>query len=348
VAPAVSLETKIGQMLMVGFRGLRLDASNPVGAAIVAGQLGNVVLFDADLAGAPSRNIESPEQLTALTNDIRSLAPVRPLIAADQEGGRVARLGPQNGFPATVSAAYLGAQGDPELTRRYAGEMAATLAGAGINLNLAPVVDVNTNPANPVIGQAGRSFSADPEVVTAHAKAFIEAHHAAGVLCTLKHFPGHGSSTADSHLGFVDVSQTWSEIELTPYRELIAAGQADVIMTAHVFNEGLDPTYPATLSERTLNGLLRGELGYDGVVMTDDMLMGAISQNYGFAEAVELAVNAGADILAISNNAAVYQGDAHVAAFDVLMTAVAAGRVSESRIDSAYRRIEALKRRLTN
>jgi beta-N-acetylhexosaminidase len=340
------IDQKIGQMLMVGFVGPSVDANSSLGIAIGAGRLGNVVLFDAD-ASSPSgvRNIDNMQQLAALCGELQALAPTPMLIATDEEGGKVARLNERHGFAPTVSEQYLGDQDDPALTQRYAGDMARELAAAGINLNLAPVVDVNVNPANPVIGSAGRSFSADPEVVTREALAFITAHHDQHVLCTLKHFPGHGSSTADSHLGFVDVTGTWTRAELEPFRAIIAAGQADVVMTAHIFNANLDPQYPATLSEPTIGGLLRREFGYDGVVLTDDMQMGASRQYYGFEEAIELAINAGADIIAIANTTA-YDAEAHTRAFDAIANAVRAGRISEARIDESNRRIAALKQRL--
>jgi beta-N-acetylhexosaminidase len=335
-----------GQMLMVGFRGLTMDATHPIGAAIAGDRLGNVVLFDTDIPTSSAvRNIDSPEQLRALTASLQSLAPLPMLIAVDQEGGQVTRLDERHGFPPTVSAQYLGQQDDLALTTEYASTMARALADAGITLNLAPVVDLNVNPQNPVIGAVGRSFSADPDVVTRHALAFIDAHHAEGVLCTLKHFPGHGSSRADSHLGFVDVTETWSRAELEPFRRIIAEGKADAIMTAHIFNNALDRTYPATLSRATINGLLREELRYDGVVITDDMQMGAIRQHYGFEESIELAVNAGADIIAIADNT-IYAGDVHARAFDTIVRAVREGRISGERVEQAYRRVLALKSRL--
>jgi beta-N-acetylhexosaminidase len=346
--PATSIETKIGQMLMVGFRGLTIDSSTPFGAAIAAGRVGHVVLFDADgLLGSDVRNIQDPAQLTALTAQLQTLGPSLMLIAVDEEGGLVARLDQRHGFPATVSEQYLGQQDDVDLTARYAGSMAMALATSGVNLNLAPVVDLNVNPDNPVIGSLGRSFSADPDVVTRQATAFIDAFHLEHVLCTLKHFPGHGSSTADSHIGFVDVTNTWSRTELEPFRRIIAAGKADVVMTAHIFNATLDPDYPATLSKKTIDGILRGELGYDGVVVTDDMQMGAIRQQYGFEQAVELAVNAGADIVSIANTT-VYEADVHERAFNVIAQAVQAGRINPARIDEAYGRITSLKRRLVD
>ena len=178
----------------------------------------------------------------------------------------------------------------------------------GINQNLAPVVDLNVNPVSPAIGAYERSFGADVDKVTAHARAFIEAHHAHQVLCTLKHFPGHGSAAGDSHNGFVDVTETWSHEELAPYATLIQAGLADAVMTAHVFNRQWDETDPATLSPAVITGLLREELGYSGVVFSDDMQMGAIQQFYTFEEAIRKALEAGVDVIAIANNS-VYDED---------------------------------------
>lgn len=223
--------------------------------------------------------------------------------------------------------------------------MAQVLASVGVNLNLAPVVDLNVNPDNPVIGALGRSFSADPAVVTRQALAFIDAMHADGILCTLKHFPGHGSSTADSHLGFVDVTNTWSPTELEPFRNIINAGKSDAIMTAHIFNARLDPDYPATLSHATITGILRNQLGYDGVVLTDDMQMGAIANYYGFEQAIELAINAGADIISIASTT-ISGGDAGGRAFAAIADAVAAGRIPAARIDESSARIQRLKQRI--
>ena len=196
-------------MLLVGFRGLAVDQMHPIVADIRDRHLGGVVLFDFD---APSwsdvRNVESPEQVRALVASLQSFATVPLLVAVDQEGGKVARLDERHGFPPTVSHRFLGEQDNLALTRESAAALAKTLAAVGITLNLAPVVDVNVNPNNPVIGKLDRSFSSDPAVVARHAQAFIEAHHAQGVLCCPKHFPGHGSSTAHSHRGLVDVTDT--------------------------------------------------------------------------------------------------------------------------------------------
>ncbi|MDX9710395.1 MAG: glycoside hydrolase family 3 N-terminal domain-containing protein [Trichloromonas sp.] len=258
-----SLDERLGRMLMVGFRGTRLADGHFILRDLGKHHLGGVILFDYDLESREyGRNIASPEQLRELTGRLRREAR-RPLfIAIDQEGGRVNRLAPRYGFPATLSHEELGRLDDPAETARRAAAQTRTLREAGINFNLAPVVDLRVNPDNPVISRYGRAFAADTAKVTAQARAYIAGHRQEGVLTCLKHFPGHGSSTADSHLGFTDVSGNWRKDELIPYRELIAAGLADAVMTAHVFNAQLDKELPATLSPAVIDGLLRKELGF--------------------------------------------------------------------------------------
>lgn len=336
----------LGQMLLVGFRGLAVDDRHPIVADIRERHLGGVVLFDWDGPARSSvRNVESPAQLRALTASLQGAAASTLLIAVDQEGGQVARLSPRHGFPASASHQQLGELAERALTAGTAQSMARLLAQAGINLNLAPVVDVATNPANPIIARHGRSFGADPALVSRLAAAFVQAHHDERVLCCLKHYPGHGSSSADSHDGFVDVSDTWTQEELQPYIDLIRAGLADSIMTAHVFNAALDPVYPATLSRSTIDGLLRGDLGYDGVVISDDMQMGAIRRHYGYEDAVLAAVDAGVDILAISNNVT-FEEDIVSRTVEILRQAVESGRIGRARIEQSYARIQRLKQRL--
>jgi len=173
----------------------------------------------------------------------------------------------------------------------------------------------------------------------------IAAHRQLGVICCLKHFPGHGSSRRDSHLGFTDVSDTWEAPELEPYREIIARGQADAIMTAHIFNRRLDPELPATLSHKTISGLLRRELGFAGVVISDDLDMKAISAEFERETALELALNAGNDILLIANNLA-YDDRVAARTQESILGLVAAGRVSQARIDEACGRVLALKAKI--
>lgn len=342
----VSVEAKIGQMLMLGFRGTALAPTDPFVAELRDLNLGSVVLFQYDtILKIFDRNIQSPAQLAALDQSLQSYANSPLFISIDQEGGIINRLTEQDGFPATQSQQYYGTLNDLAATRAASEAEGKVLRAAGINLNLAPVVDVNTNPTNPIIGKYERSFSADPKVVTANAIASIEGYHAAGILTTLKHFPGHGSSTGDSHTGFVDVTTTWQPLELDPYRDIINAGLADAVMTAHIFNSNLDPQYPATLSKKIISGILREQLGFDGVVITDDMQMGAIREYYGYPEAVELALNAGVDILAIANNT-IYEPDIAPRTISIVKQLVADGKITSERIDQSYQRIQKLKSRI--
>lgn len=342
------LAIKIGQMLLVGFRGLTVDEQHPVVQAIHDYHLSGVILFDYDVAQKqPMRNIQSPQQVKTLTATLQSFAPLPLLIAIDYEGGAINRLPEKYGFPATVSFQHLGNTGDIRLTARQATVMAENLENLGINLNMAPVVDLRINPQNPIIARLKRSFSADPAVVTQHALAFIHAHHQHHVLCTLKHFPGHGSSRKDSHLGLTDVTDTWSPIELTPYANLIQANVVDAIMTAHVFNAQLDSTYPATLSYATVTGLLRQKLNYQGVVLSDDMQMRAVTHHYGLEVALQKAVEAGVDIIVMGNNTGVFEEDIAERAFTMLYELATQGKISLERIDASYQRIRRLKAQLT-
>lgn len=342
----VPLDVKIGQMLKIGFRGMEIADTNHIVRDIQKYHLGGVVLFDYDVpAKSSERNIESPEQLKQLVEDLKNLANLPLIVSIDQEGGRVARLKPKFGFPETVSAQYIGDLNNSDSTRHYATETAKLLSEMGINVNLAPVVDVNVNPDNPIIGGLGRSFSGDPQTVAKHARIYIETMHDYGILTVLKHFPGHGSSEKDSHLGVVDVTETWSRKELVPYRRLIESGLADAVMTAHIFNARLDSTYPATLSEPTISGILRDSLGFDGVIISDDMMMGAIRKEYGLKTTIAQAIKAGVDILSFANNS-VYDPDIVPKAHEIITQLVKQGEISGQRINESYRRIMAFKERL--
>ncbi len=340
------LREKIGQMLMVGFRGLDVDEDSWVVEDIRKGRIGGVILYDYDVARNSSRrNIESPRQLKALTSELQTASKRPLLIAVDQEGGQVARLKEKNGFPSTVSQAWLGRQNDPDLTGTYASKTAKTLARMGININLAPVVDVNLNPENPVIGRLERSFSSDPELVARHAKEVIASHREKGVLTALKHFPGHGSSSRDTHQGFTDVTHTWSPKELDPYREIFATVGADMVMTAHVFNSRLDPEWPASLSSRILGDLLRGKMDYQGVIISDDMQMGAIRKEYSLETALERTILAGTDIIVFGNNL-VYEPGIAQKAITIITDLVHKGCIPAWRINTSYERISQLKNKL--
>jgi beta-N-acetylhexosaminidase len=364
--PEAGLATDAGRLVMVGFRGTTPEEVGPLAGQLRRGEVGGVVLFDVDRGpgdapGAASdpagpqltgrtRNVVSAEQVRELVAGLRRLAAAggndHLLVAADQEGGRVARFGERHGFPPTLPARELGRSGDPERTRAQAAEMAGTLAALGVDLNLAPVVDLDLAPEGPAIGALGRSFSPDAQEVIRHARAFVEAHRARGVATALKHFPGHGSAAADSHVAMADVTATWSPAELEPYRALIAEGLADVVMTAHVLHRALDPEWPATLSPAVVTGLLRGELDFRGVVMTDDLQMGAIAGGHRPATVIRRALVAGADILLFANNSpGVYEYDAAPLAVETILRLVERGDVPAGRVAEAAARVRRLATR---
>lgn len=274
--------------------------------------VGAVILFDVDVptyrrqlaVGLPPeearrrspRNILDPAQLLTLTDYIRAVLGDHVLIAVDQEGGQVARLAPWRGFRADPSARAFAALVPAEQVRA-ARAQAAQLAAAGIDLNFAPCVDLDSGADNPIIGGLDRAYAADPDVVTACARTVIAAHRDMGVAACLKHFPGHGSSRADTHLGAVDVTGTWNrDAELAPYRALRDEPNT-AVMVAHVRHRGLDPDRPASLSPAVVDGLLRGELGFRGAVVTDSIDMRAVADHHAPEEAAVLAVRAGCDLV---------------------------------------------------
>ena len=340
-----SLSVKIGQMLMIGFRGTSLDNAPEIAADITRRRIGGVVLFDYDVpTHSPSRNIVSPQQLASLTLELQKLANIPLFIAIDQEGGNVSRLKQARGFPSSVSAAYLGKLNNPDSTTTAAVQTAQTLKAMHISINFGPVADLNSNPDNPVIGRLGRSFSSDPSIVISNLQLIIQAYHNNGIIATLKHFPGHGSSTTDTHRDFTDITASWSEQELEPYRALIASGYSDAIMTAHVFNAKLDTLYPATLSKQTLTGLLRDKLHFKGVIVSDDIQMKAIADRYGLETAVQLAIEAGVDLLLFGNNTSYDPAIASKAA-EIIRSLLQKRIITPERIDQSYQRIMVLKNR---
>lgn len=334
---------RLGQMILVGFRGTELTSQDSVYRDLKERNIAGVVLFDKDvITGNTNRNIENPTQLLQLSSDIIGNASTPPIIAVDQEGGLVSRLKESKGFPKSVSAEYLGNVDNEDSTQYYARLMAQEFMVVGTNTNFAPVVDVNTNPNNPVIGKLERSFSSDPEKVVEHAGYVIDEYSKEGVLSVLKHFPGHGSSTADSHLGFTDVTETWDEKELIPYRELFAEKEIHAVMTAHIFNAEIDSVWPATLSDITINGLLRDSLGFKGVVFSDDMQMDAISAEYGLETAIQQAINAGVDILIFGNNLE-YDPDIAEKAVNIIQKLLREGKIEEETVEKSLARIDSLK-----
>lgn len=341
-----ALDAKLGQMVMVGFRGAEPDECRAFLDALGECPLCGVWLTDNDSPmGWTHGNIRSPDQVKRLTAALQAASSTPLFVAIDGEGGQIIRLKERYGFPAFASAQRIGELDDPPFARAQADGLAELLETCGINFNFAPVLDVNKNPANPIIAGKQRSFSADAQVVARLAEVFVEAHHRAGILCAGKHFPGHGSSANDSHEGLVDVTESWAEDELIPYRHLIEHGLLDAVLTAHVCLRQIDPHLPATLSPRIITGMLRERLGFDGLVFTDDLNMGAIQAHYPLERSIELCIAAGADVVLHAN---VMQYDPDIAArtIRILRQLVESGRLGEQRVEQSYQRVMALKRRI--
>ena len=335
-----ALQQEAGELLLVGFSGTDAAGNVQLERLLCATRAGGVLVF--------GRNVVDAAQLARLTRATRELGAAcagrPPVIGVDAEGGRVMRLSPAAGYGPTRSHRELGEANDVAETEREARHIGRMLREAGIDWNLGPVVDVGYNPSNTVIVANGRSFGSDPAVVIAHARAWVHGMHAEGVLTALKHFPGHGSSFADSHHGFVDVTDTANAaVELVPYRALLADGLVDSIMTAHVYNRRLDRRHPATLSRATIEGVLREELGYGGLVVSDDLRMGAIDQRYGLERAAVLALRAGVDFLLIADDRLPDGRSAAEVALAAIRHALARRRLPPQRVEEALRRVRDFK-----
>jgi beta-N-acetylhexosaminidase len=331
-----TLEEKIGQMIMVGLPNFG-TAKDTMIIDITERNLGGVILY--------GYNLLNPWQIRSLTYELQTHAGGHLFIAVDQEGGLVARLNQNNGYATTHSAYTLGTiYNSEDSTRAQAELMASWLNEAGFNMNLAPVVDVNVNPASPAIGAKNRSFSSDEFVVYQHASWFIDAFNQQNIATALKHFPGHGSALNDSHLGFTEITSTWEDRELDPYRLLIQDGYKDAIMTGHLVHLNWDTEYPASLSHYAVTSILRDSLGFEGVVITDELFMGALSNNYGLNETIVKTINAGSDLLLFNTN--IYNSQSLVRyIISLVLSKIASGDIEESTIDAAYERISELKER---
>lgn len=324
---------RVGQRFMIGFDGL--EASPDVKRLIRDFGVGHVILF--------ARNVASPEQVAGLNRELQETArdaghDTPLLIAVDQEGGRVARMGP----PWTVwpPLRALGRIGDESLSRRMGAALAAECASAGIKCDFAPIMDVDTNPDNPIIGN--RSFGDDPERVGRLAVAMIEGLQGGGVVASAKHFPGHGDTNLDSHLELpvVELSRSrLDDVEIRPFKRAIAAKVATIMM-AHVLYPELDPEYPASISRPVVEGILRRELRYDGVVLADDLEMKAVADRWTPDRSAVLALQATCDIVPVC-----ITHDAQVTAIEGAVRAVEAGDVPFKAMDDSLRRIRSLKER---
>lgn len=330
---AMTTQEKVGQLLVAGIGGT--EAGEDGLQAVQDYQVGGVILF--------GRNVESAEQLADLTGELKALnGDNTPLfLCVDQEGGRVDRMPPEvDDLPSAYD--YIAAGGDP-LERGKV--LAAQCAAFGFNLDFSTCLDIWSNPDNTVIGD--RAYGSDPDTVTQAGLAVNEGLEQGGVIPVVKHFPGHGDTSTDSHVDLPVVdkgAEELKEFELIPFQEAIEAG-TPCVMVAHILMTQIDPDLPASLSPKVVDGLLRQEMGYDGVVCTDDLTMGAISNTYGMGEAAVMAVEAGCDLLLVCHEA-----DNLTAARDALLSAVETGRISMERLDASVYRILSLKQEygLTN
>lgn len=333
-AAQASLDTLVGNCLVLGFLG---DHAQAEGAArleddLAVGRVGGVLFL--------RHNARSRDGVLGLSQRFRSAAP-NAWLAIDQEGGFVQRLTDEMGFTDIPTAEALAEMG-LDAARPVFAQAARELAQSGFSMNLAPVADLR-HDGNEVIDRWARAFGDDPDTVAAFCGAFIEAMEGEGVACAIKHFPGHGRSQGDSHDGFVDISETWGEVEAAPFERLIEQDKAHLIMGGHLINRRLDPSgRPVTLSAPVLQGLLREQMGYRGAVITDDLDMGAIRNQYSREQAIVDSLAAGNDLLLISNSADA-DPDLPRRAVDWVGAAIEDGRLSLDRLIDANARIAALK-----
>jgi beta-N-acetylhexosaminidase len=343
-AHAQSLDQMAGQMIIVGFAGNSPDDASvkAVAREIAAGTLGGIMYL--------KPNVKSLGAVKAMNAEFRAASPnLPPFITLDQEGGAVERLTSDVGFTEMPNAETIAANDTPTQAEAAYAKMATGIAALGFTVNFGPVADLNINPKNQIIAKYGRSFGKASSTVAAFDKAFVDAHHAAGLLTALKHFPGHGSSTADSHMGFVDISKSWRPVELDPYRTMFADGYDDFVMVGHLYHSGYGDEdglkLPASLSANWIDGVLRGQLKFAGVVISDDLEMGAIRKQFDLHDTIVRAVDAGVDVLLFSNTAA-YSPDLADNVRAILVAEAQADPAFKAKIAASYARIVAMKGRI--
>jgi beta-N-acetylhexosaminidase len=331
MASVKNIKNLVGQLFIVGFNGYSVP--NEYKAFMQEFNLGGTLYF--------KRNVQSPGQLAELSNELQFSCRAKEspafIISIDHEGGKINRLvKPFTKFPGND---YLGELGSPKIGFEFGMVLGKELKAVGINVNFAPVVDVNTNKDNPVI--KNRAFSSDPEVCGRMGSAVCRGIQKMGVAAVAKHFPGHGDTTEDSHFALAKVNKSLEElerIELIPFRRVIRS-RVEGIMTAHVLNPKIDPEYPATMSEKTIEGILRQQMRYTRVVFSDDLEMKAITEHYPGDEAAILSINAGCDLL-------IYRGDAGLplSAVEAVIKAVESNRIPLAKIEAANERVLGLKK----
>lgn len=338
-----SLNQLVGQLIIAGFREPEVNYNLDIVRYIRDFNLGGIILYDEDLeiGGLGTRNIKSKDQIWKLTQQLQSYSDNGLLIAIDQEGGSVARLKPEYGFPKLRSWNHIGKMDDLLISEQFASSISDDLKACGINLNLAPVLDLNYG-AETIIGKSKRALSSEPKKIAKHARIFINVLRNNNIISCGKHFPGQGSAYGDTHEGITDVSETWNDKDLVPYSELIQSGDLDMVMVAHVFNRSIDHKFPASLSKNVINNILRKNLGFTGLVICDDPSMKAISDNYDLEQAFELMLNAGVDLFCLGNNLR-YNKNYISKSLSALSKLVETNKISEDRIYESINRVNVLR-----
>ena len=338
-----TLERLIGQLIIAGFRGSNAPPDSPIANFIKDYNLAGVILYDEDvkIGGLGSRNIQSPDQLKDLSDQLQSFSKDGLLISIDQEGGGTNRLKSNYGFPEIPSWNHMGLLDNDLMTLQFSQTIASTLNDCGINVNFAPVLDLNYGDET-VIGKVERANSPLPKTVIHHSRIFIQSLKENNVISCGKHFPGQGSAVGDTHEGYTDISESWTVKDLLPFDKLIQSRDLDMIMVSHVFDSRLDPNYPASLSKEFITGMLRNDLGFSGIVICDDPSMNAISDHYDLGESFELMLNAGIDLFCLGNNLN-YDPNFIPKSVSSMCQLVKSGKITEDRIRQSIDRIESLK-----
>ncbi|MFL3004695.1 MAG: glycoside hydrolase family 3 N-terminal domain-containing protein [Candidatus Neomarinimicrobiota bacterium] len=342
-----SIEKLVGQLIIAGFREKSIKNDSPILSFIKNFNLTGVILYDIDLElggkdlTPGTRNIESPTQLKELTKHLQSISRQELLISVDQEGGHTSRLKSIYGFAQDTTWAHVGKLNSPQLTKQFSEETANTLKDAGINLNFAPVLDLDHGNGS-VISDQQRACSDDPEKVIEHARIFIKAHRENGVITCGKHFPGLGSASGDTHEGITDITNSWTVKDLQPFDTLIRENELDTVMVSHAFDKKLDPNYPSSLSQNIITKMLRDDLDFEGVVICDDPSMRAISDHYSLEETFRLMLDAGVDLFCLGNNL-IYDPDYIPNAINSVCNLISAGKIKKTRIEQSIDKIKLLK-----
>ena len=337
------LDQLIGQLIIAGFRSDKISDTTNICRYIKNYNLSGVILYDEDLEkiGPGTRNIKSPEQVKELTDNLQSVSKAPLFISIDQEGGHVNRLKNSYGFREFPSWKHIGSLDNTLITREFSNSISSALSKAGVNLNFAPVLDLDYGDKT-YIGKLERAFHVDPKKVIEHSKIFIETLRENNIISCGKHYPGQGSAFGDTHQGLIDISASWSVADLLPYAELIESNHLDMVMVSHVFNDKFDAELPASLSHETITNSLRNDLNFKGVVICDDPSMRAISDNYELEDMFSLMINAGVDLLCLGNNLE-YDPDYIPKAVNAIKSSIGKNNISIEKLQQAIERVNTLK-----